>query len=111
VVRNFNAVELSGNGNGIIEPGEHATLKIELRNMGLKKTMNKISVSLAAKSAGLSMITNKANYSDLKPFHNTSRNFDFVLTNSTPQNKTIQFELTIRAEGTILRKEIVKLNH
>lgn len=110
VVRNFNAVELSGNGNGIIEPGEHATLRIELRNMGLKETIRKISVLLSAKSAGLSIITNSANYSDLAPFRNAARNFDFVVSNSAPQNKPIQFELTVRTEGKILRKEILNLN-
>jgi hypothetical protein len=110
VVRNFSAVELSGNRNGIIEPGEHATLRIELRNMGLKETIKKISVLLSAKSVGLSIITNSASYSDLVPFHNAARNFDFVLSSSAPQNKPIQFELTVRTEGTVLRKEILNLN-
>lgn len=110
VVRNFNAVELSGNGNGVIEPGEHASLKIELRNMGLKETVKKISVSVSGKSSGLSMITKNATYSDLQPFHNAARNFDFAISNNALQDKPLQFELTISTEGTILRKEILNLN-
>jgi len=110
VVRNFNAVELSGNGNGIIEPGEHATLRIELRNMGRFETIKKLSVSLSGKSSGLSIITNSVSYPDLQPFHNFARNFDFAVSNSAPPDKPIQFEVTISTEGTILRKEILNLN-
>jgi carboxypeptidase T len=110
VVRNYNAVELSGNANGIIEPGEHASLKIELRNMGLKETIKKIAISVSGKSPGLSIITKKATYSDLQPFHNAARNFDFALNKSAPQHTPIQFEVTISAEETILRKEILNLN-
>jgi carboxypeptidase T len=110
VVRNFNAVELSGNGNGTIEPGEHATLRIELRNMGRNETVKQISVSLSGKSSGLSIITKTANYPDLKPFKNAAGNFDFAVSNSSPQNNALEFELTISSEGTILRKEILKIN-
>lgn len=110
VVRNFNVIELSGNGNGIVEPAEQGTLRIELRNMGLKETVKKIAVSLSSKTSGVSIITNNVSYSGLKPFHNAARNFDFVLNSNTPQNKPIQFELTIRSEGTILRKEILNIN-
>ena len=106
VVRSFNAIELTGNGNGIIESGEQGTLQIELRNMGLKKTIKKISASLSSKSTGVSVITNSANFANLKPFHNATRNYDFVLSNTAPK-KSIQFELTISSQGTILRKEIL----
>ncbi|HEY7159669.1 MAG TPA: M14 family metallopeptidase, partial [Acidobacteriota bacterium] len=109
VVRNSSIVELSGNGNGIVEPAEQGSLRIELRNMGLKETVKKISVSLSSAMAGVTVITSNANYSDLKPFHNAVRNFDFVLNGSTPQNKPIEFEITINSEGTTLRKEILNI--
>jgi carboxypeptidase T len=110
VVRNSNVVELSGNGNGIVEPSEQGTLHIELRNMGLKETIKNIAVSLSAKSPGIYIITNNVTYSDLKPFSNAARNFDFVLNNSTPQNTSLKFEITISSEGTILRKETLNIN-
>lgn len=109
VVRSFNAVELTGNGNGIIETGEQGTLQIGLRNMGLKETIKKISASLSSKSTGVSVITNSASFSDLKPFHNATRNYDFVFSSGAPQ-KSMQFELTISSEGVILRKEILTIN-
>lgn len=110
VVRSSNAIELSGNRNGIIEPGEQGTLRIELRNMGLKETMKKISAALSSKSAGVSVITNTASFADLKPFHNAVRNYDFVLSSNTPQNEPIRFELKISSETIILRKEILTVN-
>lgn len=110
VVKKSSIIELSGNRNGIVEPAEQGTLHIELRNMGLKETVKKISISLSSKTQGVSIITNNASYSDLKPFHNSSRNFDFVLSSSTPQSKPIQFELTISTEGAILRKETLNIN-
>lgn len=84
-------------------------MRIELRNMGLKETIKKISASLSSKSTGVSVITNSANYGDLKPFHNAAKNYDFVLSSSSPQ-KSIRFELTLRSEEAILRKEILTIN-
>jgi carboxypeptidase T len=110
IVRNLDAVELSGNGNGVIEPGEHASLKIELRNMGRNETIKNISVLLSGKSAGLSVITKSASYSDLNPFKNGVRNFDFALSSNAPKDQPMQFEVTISSEGTILRKEILNLD-
>jgi hypothetical protein len=107
VVRNLKAIELSGNGNGILEPGEHGTLRIELRNMGLKDTLKKISASLSSKSTSVSILTNDATFGDLKPFHNAVRNYDVVLSANTPVNKPVRFELIIRTEGMILRKEFL----
>ncbi len=109
VVRNSSAIELSGNKNGIIEPAEQGTLRVELRNMGLKETTKEISASLSSKSTGVSVITNNANFGDLKPFHNATRNYDFVLSSSAPQ-KSIRFELTLSSDGMILRKEILTIN-
>ncbi len=97
---NHQASEASGNGNGILEPGETATLSIDLTNRGLA-TATAVSATLTALTPGLTVTTPQANFPDIvggATAESLAPHFTFEIGSSVPAGTKAEFQLAITCD-------------
>jgi hypothetical protein len=109
ITKQTRAKEASGNGDGSIQPGERATLRITLRNLGYRHMMRNISGVVRSLNSDASITAPKANFGDLRPFENSEKIFQVVFRQSATAFEPIQFEIEISSRGTVLRKDFFSI--
>ncbi len=105
ITKQTKTTESMGNGDGSIQPGEQANIRITLRNMGYHHTMKNVTAVLRTSNKSATITTSRMSYGDLKPFENSEKHFGVAFNRTASVNNPIQFEITISSQGTILRKD------
>lgn len=73
-----NEGQSSGNGNGVIEPGEHIELFVTLQNEG-DTTASDISASMRSDDSNITLIRNDSDYGEISPKESRSNIDPFVI--------------------------------
>lgn len=100
-VSSTTATEVSGNGDGFVEPGETGSLAVQLGNVNSTTGATGISATLTASTPGVTITAGSSAYPDI-PGGGTGTNsvlFQFSLSPAAPCPLTIQFTLTITYSG------------
>lgn len=97
------AAENPGNGNGIIEPGEGASLTVQLKNTGGVRAMTAATATLSSSTTGV-IVTHPGTsaYADMAAGTPGSSNlgpFSFTLASDYPCGQTAEFTLTVNFTG------------
>ena len=94
-------LEVSGNGNGVVEPGERGSLTIQLRN-NTAGTLSNITSSIVSATQGVTIVPpGTSAYANIAS-GGTGTNvtpFEFVVSSTVPFPNTINFTLTVNATG------------
>ena len=109
ITKQTRSTESAGNGNGTIQPGERAKVRITLRNMGYRNTVKNITAKLRSLNTAASVSTSVANFGELKPFRNGEKLFDVAFARTASVDSPIQFEISISSQGTPLRKDFFSI--
>jgi hypothetical protein len=109
ITKQTKAKESSGNGNGSIQPGEQATLRVTLRNLGYRHTIKNISGVVRCLNGDASLKASRVNFGDLKPFENSEKVVQVTFSRSATVLDPIQFEIVISSRGTVLRKDFFSI--
>lgn len=90
------ATELTGNGNGVFDPGETVTLTLPVQNTLCSLVANTTSVSLAPGGGS-------ANYGTINPGSNGTQTINYTIPTGTACGSAITFDITINSSlGPIL---------
>jgi hypothetical protein len=98
---NTTAAEAGGNGNGIVEEGENATLTINLKNTGLINA-SAITTTLTTATPNVTITQNSSAYGNLSTLGGNANNttpFSFKMGNLSTVDQTIDFTLTVNYTG------------
>ncbi len=93
--------ETSGNGNGVIDPGESGALNIVLNNTGLLDATG-INATLSTSTSGVTIVSGSSLYPDLSASGGSGANtapFSISLSPSFPPDSKINFTLMINYTG------------
>lgn len=93
----FQANELTGNGNGRIDPGETAEITFTMSNTGSSAAFNVIS-ALSCPGGYISVITQPVLSDELAPGASVELSFTFVAGEDTPGGYSAVFEANIQAD-------------
>jgi len=93
--------ESSGNGNGIVEPGECATLQVQLNDGSASVGATVISAVLATTTAGVTVEGPAATYPDIPALGSATNTLPFLFSLATglPCPLTVDFTLTVTYSG------------
>ena len=93
--------EGAGNGNGIVEPGECATMTVQLKNGSASVNATAISAVLATNTVGVNVDVPNASYADIAALGSATNTlpFRFSLATSLPCPLTADFTLTVTYAG------------
>ncbi len=97
---NITALENPGNGNGVLDAGENATMSIQLRNDGVNSA-TAISATLTSSTPGVSVTQGSSGYPDLA-VGGTGTNttaFQFTIAGFVECPTTLNFSLTLNYSG------------
>ena len=94
------ATEATGNGNGIVEPGETGSIVVPLSNVGLA-TAYGITATLSTTTPGVTVLSGTRTYPDTaaSTSSNTNVPFSFALSSNFACTGTINFKLTVSFTG------------
>jgi Calx-beta domain/Domain of unknown function (DUF4214) len=95
------AAEFAGNGNGFVEPGERATLNVQLRNTGVANATT-ITATLTSTTPGVVVTPpGTSAYPDIPPggAANNTTPFQFVVTEAAGCIPAVTFNLTVNYGG------------
>ncbi|MEI9947263.1 MAG: S8 family serine peptidase [Chitinophagaceae bacterium] len=95
------ATEASGNGNGVVEPGDNASLTVQIKNISPAAATN-VSAILTTSTPGINITQNTANYGDIAgqgSAVNTATPYLFTVYPQVPCGTVINFTLTINFGG------------
>ncbi|MGB4729594.1 MAG: T9SS type A sorting domain-containing protein, partial [Candidatus Hydrothermia bacterium] len=88
--------EISGNGNGRINPGEDLKLYVMLKNYGQHAATN-VNATLTTTNSHITITDNSANYGTIDPYDSTygSEWFEFTVDYAAVDQEVIPFEINI----------------
>lgn len=86
-----------GNNNGLLDPGETATLKVSISNVGHSQVSTTTYLSFSTKNPFLSILTNKDVLGYIQPEGSATAEFTVEADANTPQGTTV--DVTVNAEG------------
>ncbi|HEX2269215.1 MAG TPA: S8 family serine peptidase, partial [Pyrinomonadaceae bacterium] len=97
---NITALENPGNGNGVLDAGENATMTIQLRNDGVSSATG-ISATLTSSTPGVTVTQGSSTYPDLAvgATGTNTTPFEFTIAGFVPCPTTLEFTLTLNYAG------------
>ena len=100
----------SGNGDGIINPGEDIELSVELKNYGIQ-TLNSVTATISSDSPWITIIDNIEDFGNILPNHSAFSfdDFDFSVDDSCLGGAEIQIDLLIEDGSGHSWKDIIYL--
>jgi hypothetical protein len=93
----FSISDLSGNGNGKLDPGEAADLIVSVKNSGSSVAFN-IDALLSTSNPYITIGQSQVNYGNLSSGQSTSRSFQVTASPGTPVGQNATFELNLSAD-------------
>jgi hypothetical protein len=102
------ATEDGGNGNGVVEPGEKATLSVQLSNIGVQDATN-ITATLTTSTPGVTITPpGTAGYPNIPVGGSATNSTPFRFVSTSACATTIQFTLTVNYTGGATGQQIIQ---
>lgn len=98
----------TGDGNGIINPGETVDLSIRLRNAGSSQTASGISAVLSSEAPGIQVISGSSSYPNITVGSNAAPNTPFrIIVNQVFDGEPVTLLLTATSSAGV---QVIRLN-